>query len=379
VTTPEATSEPSPDTTSEPPPDTTSGPTTETCPSCGEVVHIGDAFCESCGATLDPAAAIDSPQPGPIPALVDGETTQPTPEEPAPAQPPGGCASCGGEEFADGFCTTCGAKRPSWRDHFTESPVDWAVGVCDKGVGRNRNEDGMALAVVGDRAVLVVCDGVTTAPDSDRASLAAARAARDVLAAAPAGPDGTAAAISHWGDLLLTAGATANREAVAVAHALGDPSEPPSCTFVAAVQEGGLLHVAWCGDSRAYWLPDAAPGQQLTRDHSLGTELIAAGVARADAEADPMSHTITRWLGADSINPTPETAAIELGGPGWVLVCSDGLWNHLSDAAELAAFVEATGSTDARTIADALVDRANAGGGHDNITAVLARLGRDGT
>jgi serine/threonine protein phosphatase PrpC len=60
-------------------------------------------------------------------------------------------------------------------------------------------------------------------------------------------------------------------------------------------------------------------------------------------------------------------------------VCSDGLWNHLSTAAELHAFVRATGSADPMAIADALVDRANAGGGQDNITAVLARIGRDGT
>ena len=102
------------------------------------------------------------------------------------------CTSCGGTQFEDGFCTTCGAKQPSWRDHFTESPSDLVAGVCDKGVGRNRNEDAMAMAVVGDRAVLVVCDGVTTAPDSDRASLAAARGRRDVLASAPTAPPGTA-------------------------------------------------------------------------------------------------------------------------------------------------------------------------------------------
>ena len=73
--------------------------------------------------------------------------------------------------------------------------------------------------------------------------------------------------------------------------------------------------------------------------------------------------------------PLPETGSLELSGPGWLLVCSDGLWNHLSGA-ELDTFVRATGSSDPMVVADALVDRANAGGGHDNITAVLARVGR---
>ncbi|MGI9028522.1 MAG: protein phosphatase 2C domain-containing protein [Ilumatobacteraceae bacterium] len=338
----------------------------EACPSCGEAINAGDAFCESCGATLDPAAAIAVAQPAPVPALVSNETGDATV-----------CLSCGGTEFADGFCSTCGTKRPVWRDHFTESPIDWVAGVCDKGVGRNANEDAMAMAVVGERAVLVVCDGVTTAPQSEKASLVAARAARDLLAGAVDAPEGDAAAIANWAALLVESCAVAQREAVAVARTLGNPPEPPSCTFVAAVEDGGLLHVAWCGDSRAYWLGDGGPSVQLTLDHSLGTEMIRAGKTREEAEAEPTCHTITRWLGADSIDPTPETGSLELAGPGWLLVCSDGLWNHLSEATELDEFVRATGSSDPMVIADALVDRANAGGGHDNITAVLARIGRD--
>ena len=102
-----------------------------------------------------------------------------------------------------------------------------------------------------------------------------------------------------------------------------------------------------------------------------------AGMTRAEAEADPTSHTITRWLGADSVDPTPGgRVASTLAGPGWLVVCSDGLWNHLSDAADAARrSSHAAGSTDPLAVADALVDRANAGGGHDNITAVLARIG----
>ncbi len=345
--------------------------TLEACPACGQAIAAGDVFCESCGAELDPAAAVES-----APDDVDQDDTQPVEME--TEEPPSGaivCTSCGGTQFEDGFCTTCGAKQPSWRDHYTESPSDLVAGVCDKGVGRNRNEDAMAMAVVGERAVLVVCDGVTTAPDSDRASLAAARAARDVLASAPTAPPGTAGAVGHWSEQLVSACAAANHEAVGVARTLGNPPEPPSCTFVAAVVEPTLATVGWCGDSRAYWLPDDGEAQQLTIDHSLGTELMRIGRTRDEAEAEPMSHTITRWLGADSANPAPETASVELAGPGWMLVCSDGLWNHLSTADELRSFIQASGLKEPTFVADALVDRANDGGGYDNITAVLARVG----
>ena len=65
--------------------------------------------------------------------------------------------------------------------------------------------------------------------------------------------------------------------------------------------------------------------------------------------------------------------------PGWLLVCSDGLWNYCSAAQDLAALVQQTASTspaDAEplTLAGALVDWANAQGGQDNITVALARI-----
>ena len=53
-----------------------------------------------------------------------------------------------------------------------------SAGVCDIGKRHARNEDAMALSATeppGQRAVLVVCDGVSMATDSHIASLAAAR------------------------------------------------------------------------------------------------------------------------------------------------------------------------------------------------------------
>ena len=64
-------------------------------------------------------------------------------------------------------------------------------------------------------------------------------------------------------------------------------------------------------------------------------------------------------------------------GSGWLLVCSDGLWNYCSPADDLRALLFAqiaTHGDDALAVADALVAFANEAGGHDNITAVLAHL-----
>ena len=96
------------------------------------------------------------------------------------------CAACGGAVAEDGYCGTCGARAAAPRDHFVEQPAPWVAAVCDRGIRHPRNEDAVAVAAdpePGTRAVLVVCDGVSSSIDSDVASLAGARAARDVLAA----------------------------------------------------------------------------------------------------------------------------------------------------------------------------------------------------
>ena len=89
-----------------------------------------------------------------------GETDEPDTGPRAP------CLQCGGKVDDDGYCTQCGTKAPSPRDHFEERPAPWVAGVCDRGIRHYRNEDAMAMAVDGPRVVLVVCDGVSNTVDS---------------------------------------------------------------------------------------------------------------------------------------------------------------------------------------------------------------------
>ncbi|MEP7036537.1 MAG: PP2C family serine/threonine-protein phosphatase [Actinomycetota bacterium] len=154
---------------------------------------------------------------------------------------------------------------------------------------------------------------------------------------------------------------------------------PASCTFVAAVVEQSLVVVGSVGDSRAYWFPDSGLATALTVDDSFAQEQIASGVPRLEAETGPQSHAITRWLGVDAPDHTPTTASMKITEPGWLMVCSDGLWNYCSAASDLAELVRRTASpssADAEplALASALVDWANAQGGQDNITVALARL-----
>nr|WP_269329582.1 PP2C family serine/threonine-protein phosphatase [Kineosporia babensis] len=257
--------------------------------------------------------------------------------------------------------------------------------MSDRGIRHHRNEDGLALSArpePGSRAILVVCDGVSSSADSDIASLAAARAARDVLERPRPDVPSVAGRISAWNERLAMAGAEANKQAIEAGR---DPSgragerqdSPPSCTFAAAVFDSGVIVVGWVGDSRIYWIPDSGEPEQMSRDDSWATEQILAGVPREEAENGPRAHAITRWLGPDSPDSVPTRDSRVPDRPGWLLVCSDGLWNYASPARDLAEVVRALADEvqgDPGLLAGRLIDWANSRGGQDNITVALARI-----
>jgi serine/threonine protein phosphatase PrpC len=130
--------------------------------------------------------------------------------------------------------------------------------------------------------------------------------------------------------------------------------------------------LCWLGDSRAYWLAAGPGATRLTADDSLAQEMVASGLlAEAEAMASPQAHVITRWLGADIADPRPHVARFEPQGAGAVLVCSDGLWNYLPEAADLAGLALPAALTDPLGAASAMVKFALDAGGMDNITVVL--------
>ncbi len=365
----------------------------QTCPACAATMPAGTLFCEDCGASLGTPAPVDPgarpvslqgslPTDGPSPideAAPISAATRPVPPAATAETPVAGrvpCRSCGATVGADGYCDQCGTKAPTERDHFREAPAAWVAGVCDRGIRHTRNEDAMALSAssaTGERAVLVVLDGVSSSLDSDVASLAGARAARDHLRSPlPQGmgtPESRLAAVTK----VLTDTVAVANDAVIAATAPDSPN-PASATFAVAVLERGLVSYANVGDSRAYWLPDTGPGRQLSEDDSVAQQMIAAGIAREKAETSPQAHAITKWLGRDARDLTPRVGQLEPTTSGWLLVCSDGLWNYASEPEALQEQVRLSGATDPAALALALTDFANAQGGIDNITVTLARV-----
>jgi serine/threonine protein phosphatase PrpC len=337
-------------------PDRPSDAAPAACPSCGQPVWPGDNFCESCRADLSPAVVSDA----------------------AGSAPPQ-CPTCPGAAVTpEGYCEECGHKLPSGSDH-VELDLAGVAGVSDRGLRHHRNEDAMALASehaeAGPAVLAVVCDGVSTSSRPDEAAQVAARAAMETLQAS----------VRRGGDLTEAFGQAfgAARQAVE-ALAAQDPLglNAPSATFVAAVMTSADITVCWLGDSRAYWLDagNGADSRQLTSDDSLASEMVARGLlSESQAMAIPAGHVVTGWIGADLSDATPHVTSFAPAGSGALLLCSDGLWNYLPDAAALAGRALPAALTDPLGAARELVGFANTAGGSDNITAVLAPFPPPGT
>ena len=224
--------------------------------------------------------------------------------------------------------------------------------LSDTGRVRHHNED----RSVASSRILAVADGMGGA----KAGEVAAQVAVDAVSGlATVDPESVRRAIER-----------ANRSIRRMASEDPDKSGMGT-TMTAAVVRDGQLDVIHVGDSRAYLWRDGALSQ-VTEDHSVVGELVRRGsITAEEAESHPHRNVITRALGAEAeVQADTVTAGLRDGDV--VLLCSDGLSSYVPEA-DIAAALEA-----APTLADAaraLVDRANAAGGVDNVTVVLARVG----
>ena len=207
----------------------------------------------------------------------------------------------------------------------------------------------------------VVCDGMGGHVGGREASSAALAAIFDAFAqAAPGLPPR---------DVLRDAIRLANVRVRTLAVPEGGGGRPGS-TVVAVLVHAGGTEVAHVGDSRVFLVQQ---GQvfQVTRDHSMVQEMVAAKILTPDqAAAHPDANKITRALGIDDdVEVEVRAQAIaHVGGDAFVL-CSDGL----SDLVEASEILQVVSSDPPAQAVGKLVDLANARGGHDNITVVIVR------
>ena len=221
-----------------------------------------------------------------------------------------------------------GLKREGNEDSYLEQPPLFVVA------------DGMGGAQAGEVASGIVVD--TLAAAADRGEL----------------PSGLAEAV---------------QEANGRIHAMAKDDralEGMGTTTTAAWLSDGALRLAHVGDSRAYRMR-AGQLEQLTEDHSLVGGLVRLGeLTPAEAERHPQRSVILRAVGVEPSVEVDE-AEHELADGDVYLFASDGLTSMVRD--EVIEEVLRMGAPLAEC-ADMLIELANASGGHDNITAVLARI-----
>jgi protein phosphatase len=134
------------------------------------------------------------------------------------------------------------------------------------------------------------------------------------------------------------------------------------------------LYLAQIGDSRAYLVREGV-GIQITKDQSLMQKLVEAGeLTEEEAEHSERRNIILQALGPEASIKVDLTHQPLRRGDTLVL-CSDGLSTQISRD-RIAEIV--SGETDLTQTCKKLIDAANAAGGPDNITVIVARFEGDG-
>lgn len=237
--------------------------------------------------------------------------------------------------------------------------------LIDTGRARRNNED--AVLVDPDLSLCVLADGMGGYNAGEVASEMAVKIVRDeVVRQLPATGATDDASVRR---AMLSAAVCAN-SAVFDASQKTPEYAGMGTTLVVMLMGASRVWVGHIGDSRAYRLR-AGRLQQLTKDHSLLQEQLDAGlITPEDAVHSTQRNLVTRALGVE-----PEVE-LELHSHDWqgadvYLLCSDGLSDMLPDE-EIEDIMNAR--NDLAATAHALVATANAAGGRDNISVVLARV-----
>ncbi len=134
---------------------------------------------------------------------------------------------------------------------------------------------------------------------------------------------------------------------------------------------GFIAHV---GDSRVY-LARQNQCHVLTEDHSLMNELVRRGKLNREqiesSQYKQYKNAVTRAVGVYS-SVEVDTFDFDILPGDRFMLCSDGMYAYIDEE----ALPRQLADGEVKEVPKKLVDRANAGGGHDNITAVVIRVGQ---
>jgi protein phosphatase len=142
------------------------------------------------------------------------------------------------------------------------------------------------------------------------------------------------------------------------------------CTAEVVYLDGQRAVIGHVGDSRTYHYANGKL-TQVTRDQTLVNRLIELGrLTPQEAENHPQKNELQQAIGGQPFLD-PGLYHMELRPGQWLLVCSDGLTNHV-DHATLTEMIQRADS--AEMLTRRLCNLANLQGGSDNTTVIAARI-----
>jgi serine/threonine protein phosphatase PrpC len=163
----------------------------------------------------------------------------------------------------------------------------------------------------------------------------------------------------------------ANREVYNAARVPGKGRRGMGCTAECVYIDSANVVVGHVGDSRTYHLHKGRL-VQMTRDQTFVNRMVELGqISAAEAEHHPRKNELQQAIGGQpDVVPGLYHGRLQRGD--WVLVCSDGLSNHIgNDELEKMLTREAAGS--AEEAARRLLNLVNLRGATDNATIVVVR------
>lgn len=142
-------------------------------------------------------------------------------------------------------------------------------------------------------------------------------------------------------------------------------------TVTAALVLGQQVTIGHVGDSRAYAIYPDGRMDPLTRDHSLVKRLEELGhLSKDEVENFPHRNVLIRALGQGEVLEA-DIFTVPFPAPGYLMICSDGLWGVVNEKDVIRILNEAP---NLHRACQSMVEAANAAGGPDNITVILAQI-----
>lgn len=242
--------------------------------------------------------------------------------------------------------------------------MDLKVGyVCDRGLSPKRPVNQDRFLAIPERGLFAVFDGVGGQRAGEVASQTAAETIEEALTHNPA----AGASV----ELIRRAIDFANRDVFELAES--DPAYKTMATTVALIHvDGHSVTVAHVGDSRVYRLEDGRFFRETVDHTDLNDDIRAGRIVREQAGEIASRNIINRALGVES-GVEVEIKSIHARDGARFLLCSDGVYRHMSDE-EIARVLGE--HKDPQRAADELKRIVHQRGADDNLTAVVVQMGR---